>query len=141
MGYRMTEAEYQELLNRGKIPRPAIIQGPAIPALVQSRAYRSKLEADYADHLNLLVYAKEIDCWYYEKWKFRLGRGVWYLPDFIVFRGWIVEAHEVKGPYARDTGRVKFRTAASEFPQIHWFWVTRDKSGHWIAKEEVPCSG
>lgn len=77
----------------------------------------NKTEREYADHLNMLKMAGEIEDWKYEGIKFKLANNTHYIPDFLVVYPTHMEIHEVKG-FWRDDGRVKIKVAADLFP---WF--------------------
>jgi len=74
--------------------------------------------------------AGDVRRWWFEAYKFRLGKiACWYTVDFVAERtDGILEALEVKGPRAfkkkrgaqHPMGRVKFLVAAEMYPQMHW---------------------
>jgi hypothetical protein len=69
---------------------------------------------------------------------FRLGNGVRYTPDFVLFSpiGGTVDAYEVKG-YMRDDAAVKLKVAAALYPFIVWRLVWKE-DGRW--QEQVVLS-
>lgn len=72
-----------------------------------------------------------IAVWAYEPTSFHLAHDTWYRPDFLVItKDGIVEWHEVKGRYVRDDAKVKFKTAAAQYPWFRWALVTCPK-GRW----------
>ena len=107
-------------------------------------AYRSKWEAAYAQHLDMLMAAGEIVGWWYEPIRVRLpGPRNFYKPDFLVqiackpISGSMagqhagIEIHEVKGwSKNRREGITKFKTAAGLNP---WavFILVRWEDGRW----------
>ena len=111
--------------------------------------YRSKLEADYANHLELLKRAGEIIGWWYEPINFRLpGQRNFYKPDFLVQRQiWLpvgeipiatIEIHEVKGwSRNRREGITKLKTSAGLNPWATFSLVTYER-GHWRIERMRP---
>ena len=88
----------------------------------------NKLEARYANHLELLLKAGEILHWEYEPFALRLGYRCTYSPDFLVVYPNRVECHETKGGFAREDSIVKFKTAAERFWWMRFvmvFWKNR----------------
>lgn len=80
------------------------------------RGQMNKTEAEYADHLELLKSAGEIQWYAFEAMKFRLADNTFYTPDFIILCADAqLEAHEVKG-YWTDDARVKTKVAAAMHP-------------------------
>jgi len=73
----------------------------------------------------------------HESVKFRIGEvKCWYHPDFCCIRPTgRLEIHEVKGPKVWDDARVKFQSAALQFPGFLWFWAQRDKQGVWTTTQ------
>jgi len=97
------------------------------------RLKMNKTEERYADHLRVLQAAGEIDAWWFEPVKLRLGPN-WktgYTPDFMVLKNCGgVRIDEVKGGYIRDDALVKFKGCAEMYPCFRWRMV-RWKSGVW----------
>lgn len=103
--------------------------------------YRSKTEANYAAHLDLMakMEAAEIDSWRYEAVTLVLARGVRYTPDFLVksSAGDYVSFHEIKGRkgagfWALPVGKVKVRLAAALFPWWKFYVVwPGERVGTW----------
>lgn len=103
--------------------------------------YRSPLEADYAQYLELLRRGTEISTWQYEPLMLRLPGGIRYTPDFLIIHYWIergalfpevpvIEFHEVKGwSKNRREGITKLKIAAGLIPWASFLLVTRDKTG------------
>ena len=113
--------------------------GPITPT---PSPYKSKWEAAYAQHLELMKKVGEIVDFWYEPIRFRLpGKANFYKPDFVVQRhrdfevnGYRarLEIHEVKGwSKNRREGITKFKTAAGLNP---WaiFKLIRYENGQWI---------
>lgn len=80
--------------------------------------YRSKTEERYA--LQLESHGGVLQ-WWYEPFNFRLSDGTYYKADFLVMRAsHLLEVHEIKGGYVRETGRAKFKIAALMYPCFTW---------------------
>mgnify|MGYP003628927246 CR=1 FL=1 len=90
----------------------------------------NKLEARYAQKLDLMKKAGEILDWEYEPMGLRLGAKCFYHPDFFVVYEDHFEIHETKG-FMREDALVKLKASASKF---HWFefYLCR-----WIKKQWV----
>ena len=104
--------------------------------LRQSASGLNKTEAAYLevlkeDHPGAAVLSQSITL--------RLANGVRYTPDFVVAGGDVagVCAHEVKG-FMRDDAAVKLKVAASLYPWIRFFLVSRAKGGMWHVQEVLP---
>jgi len=93
--------------------------------------YRSGLEQRYAGYLQQRFLLKEIVKWQFEALKFRLANNTFYTPDFyVLLPDGRIELHEVKG-FVRAAGRIKFKTAAAQYPEFCWLWITYDKRTGW----------
>ena len=92
-----------------------------------SSPYKSKLEARYADHLDLLVKSGEIRRWEYEPISFKLASGKRYRPDFLVVLPLGSEAkaelHEIKGKWTKNKrdGMTHLKWAAQRFGDVFTF--------------------
>jgi len=76
----------------------------------------NKLEARYAELLELRKRSGEIIWYTFEGMKFVLAKRTTYMPDFIVqLADGEIEVHEVKG-FWEGTARVKIKCAAEKFP-------------------------
>lgn len=76
----------------------------------------NKTEQAYADRLEALRAARQIQSWKFEAVKLRLADKTFYSPDFLVVDAdGYVELHEVKG-FWEDDARVKVKVAAEQFP-------------------------
>jgi hypothetical protein len=94
-------------------------------------------EAEYAQRLEMLRLARDIDWWKFEGVRFKLADGAWFKPDFIIFmydangaEGGIIEAHEVKGHW-REAAKVRLKVARELYPWVR-FRVMRKVKGNWI---------
>ena len=94
--------------------------------------YRSKWEAEYAKHLELLKAAGRIAGWWYEEHSFLIGVGAKYTPDFLVTYANPArsEWHEVKG-YRREAAMVRIKAAALAHPDERFVLVTK-RNGEWV---------
>lgn len=68
---------------------------------------------------------------------FRLGNGVRYTPDFVVFYGGLACCYEVKGPRAWDDAIVKLKVAPGKYPMFKWVLAWRD-GGKWKLQTMLP---
>lgn len=76
----------------------------------------NKTEAAYAQRLELLKHAGEIQWFEFEPIKLRLADNTFYTPDFAVMAADdVLEIHETKG-FWTDDARVKIKVAAAKFP-------------------------
>jgi hypothetical protein len=96
--------------------------------------FDSKLELEYATHLELLAKAGEIEEWLYHPIRVRLAKNCTYEPDFGVWReGNHLTLYEVKGSWlaknARDS-RTRLLIAASMYLRWRWVAVLKD-TGRW----------
>lgn len=99
----------------------------------------NKLEQRYANQLEMMRLAREINGWTYEPDKLELAYRCTYTPDFKVFKNkgktdLTIEYHEVKG-YMRDDAAVKLKVAARMYPQYKFVLVKWDRKKGWIFKE------
>lgn len=92
----------------------------------------NKLEGKYANHLEMLKKAGEIDEYVFEGCKLKLADKTTYSPDFIVVKSDVVEMHEVKG-YWEDDARVKIKVAANKFWWMKFVAVKWEKG--WVYEE------
>ena len=108
-----------------------------IPTPIPKPPYRSRLEAQYAARLQWAKLAGTIAAWAYEPDEIELAPGVVYTPDFRVTRlDGEVEYHETKGWHQNvRESRLRWRLAASLYPQYRWYWVTLSRRGGWCVRE------
>ena len=99
-------------------------------------SYKSGLERNYAERLDLLKHAGEIVEWRYEGIKFKLGKGAWYTPDFLVVYEDRFELHETKG-FWREAALVRIKVAASAYPWYR-FVVVQCKKKVWTFRSVKP---
>lgn len=99
--------------------------------------YASKLEARYAQHLELLLRAGELSWWAYEPLSLQIAKGARYRPDFIVIEAsGAISARETKG-FMREAAQVRLRVAARAFPWLR-FVLVRSEGGAWVEEEIRP---
>lgn len=103
--------------------------------------YRSKLEAAFAQELDLWVATGKIASWRFEALTFSIGGqgrdACRYSPDFVTFSapsecGHVtISLYEVKGPNKsqRDDAKVKFRTAPQVWPCFVWYVAVGTRDG------------
>ena len=91
------------------------------------RGSMNATEAAYAQRLELLRRAGEVEWYRFEPFRLRLGVGnSFYCPDFLVLpASGFLEVHEIKG-FAREAGMVRLKCAAELFP-IFNFRLVRAK--------------
>ena len=89
----------------------------------------NRTEARYAERLEILRRAGELQWWKYGAITLKLGDDCRYSPDFmVVLPNGEIEMHETKG-FFRDDAKVKLRVAAAMFP--FRFWLVRLVKGRW----------
>lgn len=98
----------------------------------------NRLEAKYAEHLELRKQAGEIADYRFDAFKLRLADKCFYTPDFFVMLpDGVIEVVEVKGHW-EDDARVKIKVAAETF---WWFTfiavtaVSKKHGGGWNREE------
>lgn len=94
----------------------------------------NKTELAYAQNLELKKRAGAIIDWRFNSWRFLLGEGAWYKPDFVIVKKECFELHEVKGNFFREAAKVRIKTAASLYPWFKWIVVRATPAG-WDFKE------
>ena len=133
----VSEKQYQAMLQssagrRGKKPTPK----PKTPPIRTAPSTgMNKLEAEYAQHLDILIAIREIISWKFEEIKLRLADRCWYTVDFMVTtKDKRLEAHETKGHW-REDARIKWKGLADKWwPAIRFLAVKRI-DGEWIYEE------
>jgi hypothetical protein len=97
----------------------------------------NKLEGRYSQQLDVQKGFGLIQCWWYERWTFKLADDTRFTPDFVVLaKDGVLEMHETKG-FMRDDARVKLKLAAELFPLrvklVKWVnkgWDIEDLTAH-----------
>ena len=95
-----------------------------------------------AEVIELLRQAGEIQGWIPQPFKFELGTGTSYTPDFLIVElDGTITLEEVKGSYGwrlDKTGRVKFKLAAERFPLFRFRGVLLRDDKTWNATDHTP---
>ena len=105
----------------------------------QQRGVMNKSEQAYASELRLRESAGEIAWWAFEPWKFRLGKGAYYTPDFaVMLADGSCELIDVKGFWA-EAAKVRMKVAAEKYWMFRWVAVFKQpkKHGGGWKREEV----
>lgn len=121
---------------------PAQIRGhdSNVPARTLKRIRQSskpllnKLETEWY-HILKSTYPEDCPV-FAQAMRFRLGNGIWYKPDFIVW-GAHIYGYEVKGKHAFRGGFENLKVAASIYKQIKWYLVWKE-NGQWQEQEILP---
>lgn len=94
--------------------------------------YKSKLEASFADFLELSLKSGAMGWYRYEPMSFRIGPDARYRPDFgaLVLPTRELWLYEVKG-FWREAAKVRIKVAADMYPFFRWWTVEADKSAHY----------
>lgn len=94
----------------------------------------NKLEAAYAESLQLRKLAGALRDYRYEPFKLRLADKTYYSVDFLVIAADdSMELHEVKGRW-EDDARVKIKVAAEQFPWFRFLAIQRVNKAWQIEK-------
>lgn len=99
--------------------------------------YDSRLEADWAQMLELQRRAGQIIHWAHHAITLKLVEGARYSPDFLVIRAdREIELQEVKG-FMREAAGVRLKVAAELYPWFRFVLVRRGKGarGQWTCDE------
>lgn len=87
----------------------------------------NKLEAAYAQQLDLRRHVGEVAGWWFQEIKLRLGDDCQYIPDFfLMLANGEFECHECKG-FFRDDAKVKIVAAADKYP-FRFYLVRKEKA-------------
>jgi len=94
--------------------------------------YRSKLEYNWANYLDVLKAVKDIEGWQYEPLRFKLpGEKNYYKIDFSAWTARTITFYEVKGVNkSDDASLVKLKTAAGLNPWAR-FVLVKCHDGQW----------
>lgn len=141
-GPRLSEAQLAEYANRTNLGRQHLQAGGKAPEREKKIApgqtaagVMNKTEQRYYDEIIWPAIAtKEIIRAGFEDEKFKIGDRCWYVPDFPIV--WAPDTGkpktyvEVKGGYIREKSLVKFKAAATKFPEYNWqLWQYKAESG------------
>ncbi len=97
----------------------------------------NKTEEKFADVLQVLKLAGEVEDWKFEPLKLRLGKNCWFTLDFaVLYADGVYELVDVKGggPIA-DDALVKIKTAAEMFPHFRFVIEQLTREGGWKRTE------
>jgi len=142
MAYKASDIPADILARMSAADRAAIGQGQGKvvkegdrPLATWRSRFRSQLEADYAERLDL---DRCVIRWYYEPLKLRIAEQ-WYSPDFmVVLAGGAVEFHETKGVHrGRERGIAKLNAVAALYPMFVFVLVERS-GGNWKTRRIKP---
>lgn len=96
---------------------------------VRKPGVMNRTEESYAQHLELMRRAGEVEWFEFEGMTLKLAKDTRYTPDFIVMaKDGELQMHEVKG-FMRDDAAVKLKVAAAKFP--FRFILARSIKGSW----------
>lgn len=111
------------------------------PRIKQKQRKVSLLEERWGKELRV----KHPGATIYEQFPLPIGNGSNYYVDYLIVRGGRgtdrpleMFGDEVKGPYARSTGIVKLKAAATRFPWIKFSLVSEIKGRGWSVQEVLP---
>jgi hypothetical protein len=141
--YEANVARIKGTVGGGLNKAARVIASPLSGALLPTPSpYRSKLEALYAAHLDMLVSAGEIRRWEYEPMSLKLSLGKRYRPDFMVVPPLGAEAkpemHEVKGKWTKNRrdSMTHLKWAAQRYGDVFTFrlieWTGSGFSGSYV---------
>lgn len=127
---RITAEQYRDLqdgkLKIEDIEKPESTKPPAKP-----RKGMNGLERRWAQRLDALKRAGEIQEWRYQPITLLLGEDCRYTPDFLITNlDGSLALHETKG-YMQEDARVKLHTAATLFPEFTFVKIT-EHAGRWV---------
>jgi hypothetical protein len=105
--------------------------------------YKSKAESSYALVLEARRLAGEITGWSYETVTLVIGddgkRKAHYTPDFVVLHNdGRIQFVEVKGAYAREASRVRYRVAVERYQWALWTWAEALPRGAGFDERRAP---
>ena len=140
---RLSEQEYQDLMQRMGVPPAERTALQEVPQEVQQQAtakgiqrpFRgNKTEAAYMALLEARKRSGEVVWYGFEAVTLKLADDTRYTPDFaVILADMTIEMHEVKG-FWRDDARVKIKVAAAMFP-FRFFAVKKEKGGAWSVEK------
>lgn len=122
---RISAAEYRKMTSGGrKAPRK-----PRKKPVYNGVTMDSTYETRYARWLDRLVETGQIRSWTHTPVRFRIGEGANYTPDFLIrMPDHSLLFLEMKG-YLRREDRVKYLSAAQQYPEFTWIMVMYDPEG------------
>lgn len=124
----------QVRLNTGDLFGPSAPNRPPAGARALGRlpaGVMNKTEAAYSTHLEYQRLTGAILWWRFDAIRLRVGKGVFYEPDFLVMTAdGGLEIHEVKGRWEEDA-KVKFKVVSGDFPFRFRLVRRLPKDGGW----------
>lgn len=133
--------------NEGRVVRggeePTPYTGGPVAAGQQPQQRLNETERRWAERLEADA---DVLFWHYECVGLRLGKGLFYYPDFLVLKRDArgiprYQVHEVKGSYIRRTGRDKFLAAMERYGHLRFqLWQWADE-GTWKKLEDNGTGG
>ncbi len=137
MGKTVVGNRVVDLEAAGAVPR--LITCAPYGTARNGRAFKSKWEAQYHQHLELLEKTKAIAWFGYECIRLRLADGAYFTADFPVLttHGQLVMC-EVKG-FWREAAKLRVKVAAKEFPWLRIEVITK-RDGQWVLLETYNAS-
>ncbi len=122
---------------------PLVVTKPARPAKrlrQSSKPLMNKLETEFNAILQTgKMFGLTVSNVRAQSIRFKLGNGIWFKPDFTcrVMETQFPMGIEVKGPHAFRGGFENLKVAASQYPEIKWLLVWKDK-GQWTFQDIFP---
>lgn len=126
---RAMDPEVRKSITLGRgVPRESVVARAKLAPSTNVRGRgRSKLQAAYAEDLELRRRTGELLDVVEEGLSLQLAARTWYRPDFLLrFPDGHLEIHEVKGHW-EDDARVKIKVAAEHHAWARFFAVTRGR--------------
>lgn len=105
---------------------------PAQRIRQSSKPLLNKLETEWY-HILKSSYSPDVPV-FSQAIRFRLGNGIWYKPDFMVFGNSKFYGYEVKGPHAFRGGFENLKVCANLYREIKWYLVWKE-DGEWKEQE------
>ena len=115
---------------------------------LQIKLYDSKEEERFASRCRILQMAHEIVDWFYKPFKFAVGNGAYYEPDFLLVYTTHFEIVEVKGetktkklkksrPFTREDDIIKLKAVKKFNPYFKFVIAWENGKDNWQFKEMV----
>ena len=122
-------------MKTGASDRPVSTESPKRKAPGQTApGVMNKTEAEYAGMLELRKRAGELQDYFYDAMKVKIGaeRCVYNIDFVAVLADGSLELIEVKGAHVRDDSRVKFQSAKLQYASLgRWVWAQKKKDKTW----------
>lgn len=148
MSQRWTAEQLRAYAKRGAGAQAAVNAVIGLNAAVNARLIdqatrrhkqkMNKLEAAYAQRIELERLAGVWQWWAFNQIKLRLATGAYYTPDFaLIDPGGHLMIHETKGHW-REAAKVRIKVAAELYPHFKFVAVTRQRlraGGDWLFKQ------